>query len=109
MLLKVLEVGERHIEAVEIIRAGLDDVESALLAAAIVLSCSAPAPAQRPTARAAGKPERTSLVERVGATGILQVEAESFRALSPRQKMLAYYLSQAAIAIDPIIYDQLSR
>jgi dipeptidyl-peptidase III len=78
-----------------------------VLIAATVLSYSARA--QRPTARAAEKPERTSLVERVGTTGILQVEAESFRALSPRQKLLAYYLSQAAIAVDPIIYDQLSR
>jgi len=83
---------------------------SALLAAAVLVSYSAPAPAQRPTPKtAAKKPERTSLVERVGTTGILQVEAESFRSLSPRQKLLAYYLSQAAIAVDPIIYDQLSR
>jgi dipeptidyl-peptidase-3 len=83
---------------------------SALVVAAIVLSCPAPALAQRPVAaRAAEEPERTSLVERVGPTGNIQVEAESFRALSPRQKLLAYYLSQAAIAVDPIIYDQLSR
>ncbi|MDQ3743059.1 MAG: dipeptidyl peptidase 3 [Acidobacteriota bacterium] len=83
---------------------------SALVAAATVFGCSAPALAQRPAAaRTAKAPERTSLVERVGTTGILQVEAESFRALSPRQKLLAYYLSQAAIAVDPIIYDQLSR
>jgi dipeptidyl-peptidase-3 len=83
---------------------------SALLAAAIVFSCSAPTLAQRPTpARGTRRPERTSLVERVGSTGILQVEAESFRSLSPRQKVLAYYLSQAAIAVDPIIYDQMSR
>jgi dipeptidyl-peptidase-3 len=51
----------------------------------------------------------SALVDRVGNTGFVQVEAESFNTLSPRQKELAYWLSQAAIAIDPITYDQLSR
>lgn len=71
---------------------------------------SAPAAlAQRP-ARAQSQPRgRSSLVERVGSTGILQLEAESFRKLTPRQQALAYYLSQASIAIDPVIYDQMSR
>jgi dipeptidyl-peptidase-3 len=85
---------------------------SALLLAANLLSYSAPALAQKPSHPAAAAPKqttRTSLVERVGTTGILQLEAESFRALSPRQKILAYYLTQASIAVDPIIYDQLSR
>jgi dipeptidyl-peptidase III len=84
---------------------------SALLLVAILVSYSAPALAQRP-ARASAAPQkqaRTSLVERVGATGMLQLEAESFRGLSARQKILAYYLTQASIAVDPIIYDQLSR
>lgn len=50
-----------------------------------------------------------TLVDRVGATGFLQLEAESFKELTPKQKELAYWLSQASIAVDPIIYDQLSR
>src|SRR5665213_1407703 len=50
-----------------------------------------------------------ALVDRVGSTGFVQVRAESFRALDPRQQILAYWLSQASIAIDPIIYDQNSR
>ena len=57
------------------------------------------------------RPQPTSqsaLVDRVGDTGFVQVKAESFRALTPHQQELAYWLSQAAIAIDPIIYDQLS-
>jgi dipeptidyl-peptidase-3 len=49
------------------------------------------------------------LVDRVGATGFVQLEAESFHRLSPRQQALAYWLSEAAIAIDPIVYDQNSR
>src|ERR1044072_6029424 len=79
---------------------------SALLLASILFSCSSPALAQRPARKQAA---RTSLVERVGTTGILQLEAESFRDLSTRQKILAYYLSQASLAVEPIIYDQLSR
>ena len=58
------------------------------------------------SAIAADKP---ALVERIGNTGFIQVQAESFNDLNTRQKQLAYWLSQASIAIDPIIYDQLSR
>ena len=47
-------------------------------------------------------------VERVGDTAFIQLRAPSFQALSPRQQALAYWLTQASIAIDPIIYDQLS-
>jgi dipeptidyl-peptidase-3 len=50
-----------------------------------------------------------ALVDRVGATGFVQLEAESFRQLSPREQALAYWLCQASIATDPIVYDQLSR
>ena len=46
------------------------------------------------------------LVDRVETTGFVQLQAESFKALTPRQQALAYWLSQASIAIDPIIYDQ---
>ena len=48
------------------------------------------------------------VVERVGDTAFVQLRAPSFQALSPRQQALAYWLTQASIAIDPIIYDQLS-
>jgi dipeptidyl-peptidase-3 len=57
---------------------------------------------------AAGADDR-ALVDRVGTTGFVQLQAESFKALSPRQQSLAFYLSQASIAIDPINYDQNSR
>jgi dipeptidyl-peptidase-3 len=49
------------------------------------------------------------LVARVGDTGFIQLEAPSFAQLTAKQKALAYYLTQASIAIDPIVYDQLSR
>jgi dipeptidyl-peptidase-3 len=52
---------------------------------------------------------KSSVVERIGDTAYIRTEADSFNALSPRQKELAYWLSQASIAIEPIIYDQLSR
>ena len=47
-----------------------------------------------------------SLVDRVGTTGFVQLEADSFQKLSPRQQALVYWLTQASIAIDPINYDQ---
>lgn len=47
-----------------------------------------------------------ALVDRVGSTGFVQLEAESFKKLSPRQQALTYWLAQASIAIDPINYDQ---
>jgi dipeptidyl-peptidase III len=53
--------------------------------------------------------EKNSLVERVGNTGFVRIDAESFKSLSLRQQQLAYWLTQASIAIDPIVYDQFSR
>jgi dipeptidyl-peptidase-3 len=52
---------------------------------------------------------QSPLVERVGDVGFIQLQARSFATLTDKQKELAYWLSQASIAIDPIVYDQLSR
>lgn len=52
---------------------------------------------------------KSSLVARVGNTGFVRVDANSFATLNTRQKQLAYWLCQASIAIDPIAYDQFSR
>ena len=63
------------------------------------------------TAAFIGAPQpvsNTPLVERVADTGFIQLEANSFNQLDDRHKALAYWLSRASIAIDPIIYDQLS-
>ena len=59
-----------------------------------------PAPA-KPKAPA----QASALVDRVGMTGFLQLQAGSFNLLDPKQKELAFWLTQASIAIDPIIYD----
>ena len=48
------------------------------------------------------------VVERVGDTAFIQLHAPSFQSLNARQQALAYWLVQASIAIDPIIYDQFS-
>ena len=70
----------------------------------------APAAAQTQTSKPAPSRNETpgELVDRVGNTGFVQIHAGSFNDLSPREKELAYWLTEAAIAIDPIIYDQLS-
>src|SRR5215467_3935497 len=60
--------------------------------------------AQQPAAASASNP----VVERVGDTAFIRVSAPSFHSLTPRQQELAYWLTQACIAIDPIIYDQFS-
>jgi dipeptidyl-peptidase III len=54
-------------------------------------------------------PQGTALVETVGNTGFIQLKADSFKSLDPRHQALAYWLTRASIAIDPIIYDQMSR
>src|SRR5881296_3956459 len=64
-----------------------------------------PAAGQRATPKAPATP----LVARVADTGFIQLQAPSFAQLDGRQKALAYWLTQASIAIDPIIYDQVSR
>ncbi|MGD0920533.1 MAG: peptidase M49 [Terriglobia bacterium] len=48
----------------------------------------------------------SSLVERVGTTGFVQIQAESFKDLELNDKIMAYWLSMAAIAIHPIVFDQ---
>lgn len=67
-----------------------------LTALVLALSCFAFAQKENP------------LVDRVGATGFLQLKADSFRSLSPREQAVGFWLSQAAIAIHPVIFDQLS-
>lgn len=62
--------------------------------------------ASRASAQAPEKP--SPLVDRVGDTGFLQIEVPSFAKLSPREKAVAYHLSQAAIQLDPVFYDQMS-
>jgi len=56
-------------------------------------------------ASAAGTPE-SPLVGRVGDTGFIQLTTESFDKLTPKQKLDAYWLTMAAIAVNPIAFDQ---
>lgn len=53
--------------------------------------------------------DETPLTDRVDTTAFIQIEAKSFPSLTPRHQALNYWLQQASIAIDPIIYDQMSR
>ena len=80
-----------------------------IILAVISLAGSMLAQTPPPTPKKAAASQASALVDRVGATGFIQLKAESFKSLDPRQKELAYWLTQASIAIDPIIYDQLSR
>ncbi len=77
-----------------------------LLIAALLAPAAALAQPSKPVSSRNESPGE--LVDRVGNTGFVQIHAGSFNDLSPREKELAYWLTEAAIAIDPIIYDQLS-
>jgi dipeptidyl-peptidase-3 len=57
-------------------------------------------------AGAAVAADHSTLVDRVGTTGFVQLEAESFKTLTLKEQTLAYWLTRASIAIDPINYDQ---
>src|SRR5581483_8939040 len=57
------------------------------------------------TARAQ-ETERKTLVDRVGQTGFIQLYADSFKDVPLKEKIVAYWLSMAAIAINPIVYGQ---
>jgi dipeptidyl-peptidase-3 len=78
-------------------------VKRGILAGSLILFAAAFALCQQKAPAA-----NSVLVERVGDVGFIQVQAESFKSLTPEQQSLAYWLTQASIAIDPIIYDQLS-
>src|SRR6478752_2006700 len=82
-------------------------MRSVALTLPVVCAAIAMPAAQTPAAQTP-RPAASSLVERVADTGFIQIEAPSFAALDARQQALAYWLTQASIAIDPIIYDQLS-
>ena len=50
--------------------------------------------------------DRKYLLERVGEAAIVQIYADGFELLSPREKILCWHLTQAAIAGRDIYYDQ---
>ncbi len=64
--------------------------------------------AQSPVSHEKTPASDAGVMTRVGDTAFVKVEADSFRNLTASQQALAYWLTQAAIAIDPIVYDQLS-
>ena len=44
-------------------------------------------------------PPQSPMIERVGDTGFIQLQADSFRHLDARHQALAYWLTQASIAM----------
>jgi dipeptidyl-peptidase-3 len=58
---------------------------------------------------AAAAPGSSPIIDRVEETGFVRIEANGFAGLDAHHKALAYWLYEAAIAIDPIAYDQFSR
>jgi dipeptidyl-peptidase III len=81
---------------------------SAIASTLLAMAASAvTVPARAQTASAKQPPQQQSpLVRMVRDTGFVQVQAPGFSALTPDQKLDAYWLSMAAIAVNPITYDQ---
>jgi len=52
--------------------------------------------------------EPSPLIEKVDAMGYYDIRSPSFDALTLDQKLVGYHLARAAIAVDPIFYDQLN-
>jgi dipeptidyl-peptidase-3 len=52
--------------------------------------------------------DRRYLIGDVGSVALVQYYADGFDKLTPRERLLAYYLAEAGIAGDPIYYDQIS-
>ncbi|HEV7519268.1 MAG TPA: peptidase, partial [Thermoanaerobaculia bacterium] len=80
-------------------------LSAAALAALLLTAMSAISPASA-TAATPGPPSPE--VERIGQRSFVQVETPSFARLPLQQKVVAYHLTQAAIQLDPIFYDQMS-
>ena len=80
-------------------------VSIALLSALGLAARQASARAQSAPARSENK-QQSPLVRMIRDTGFVQVQAPGFNALTPDEKLDAYWLSMAAIAVNPIAYDQ---
>ena len=52
--------------------------------------------------------DRRYLVGQAGPFAIVQIYADGFDKLTPRERLLAYHLAEAGIAGDPIYYDQIA-
>ena len=85
---------------------------AALLVASLAAACgrtSSPAPASTatdPGSRTPDPGQRKYLLERVDDAAVVQLYADSFKALPLREKTLIWHLYQAAIAGRDIFYDQ---
>jgi dipeptidyl-peptidase III len=79
-----------------------------LTLAAVTAKAARPPSAPKPQTAKAEPTQKPieSLVDRVGQTGFVQLQADSFKDLPLERKVLAYWLSRAAIAVNPIVYDQ---
>jgi dipeptidyl-peptidase III len=83
---------------------------AALIAMALIppSSLSAQQPSTTKTTPATAQSGRPYLIEQAGTFSITQFYADGFDRLTPRERLLAYHLTEAGIAGDPIYYDQIA-
>jgi len=84
-------------------RSGIAAIATVLLA----LMFTAITPTATPQAQQS-PPGRVYQVGQVGPYTVVQMYADGFEQLTPNERVLAYYLTEAGIAGDPIYYDQIA-
>jgi len=77
---------------------------SQFVAGAVVVACTFSTPTLAPAQQA----NRRYLIEQLGWVALIQFYADGFDKLTPKQRLLAYYLAEAGIAGDPIYTDEIS-
>jgi dipeptidyl-peptidase-3 len=83
------------------------DTRRSIALAALVLALLLPSCGKKETAETAPPGDRrTYTLEKVGPARVVQLYADGFDQLTPKEKIFAYYLSQAAIAGRDIAIDQ---
>lgn len=65
--------------------------------------------AEQQPAPSVTEPERKYVLERVGSARVVQLYADGFEKLTQKEKIFAYYVSQATIAGRDIAIDQHHR
>jgi len=78
-------------------------ISAGILTLALVLSAAGPLPAQQ-----VASTERRYLTEQLGSIAVVQFYVDGFDKLTPKQRLLVYYLAEAGIAGDPIYTDEIA-
>ncbi len=89
----------------------VNQIFARVIALLLLFPCANPQTAQSlptPATPVQAPGGRRYVIEQVGPVALVQFYADGFEKLTPKQRLLAYYLAEAGIAGDPIYYDQIA-